>query len=238
MVPSIPGTRNILTVAAIFAILNILIHFLYNMVEKLNRLKVEKKLKTIGMTVFTPVEFGGIFNVSANTASMFISRNLASGLFIKLRNNYYILEDSDTPLFFIANKLYQPSYVSLEKALFYYGIIPEFVYSITSVTTKATRDFNTGLGNFSYQKIKQEAFTGYKLTSVEGQRVLLAEKEKALADYLYFVDLKQTSLNDRLNLKKINKNKLLYYVKLFNHPSLLNLVAKIYAGEKKIRRIY
>lgn len=208
------------------------------MLKKLNRIKVEEKLKSLGIYIFTPHEFRDIFDVPAKTASFFISTNLKSGLFIKLRNKYYMLKDSNPSSFFIANKLYQPSYISLEKALSYFSIIPETVYTITSITTKPTREFNTSLGAFSYQKIKKIAFAGYNSVQIEDSFILLAEPEKALADYLYFVDLKKITLNDRLYLNKINKTKLINYVKLFERPSLLGLTRQIYAEQKKPRKIY
>ena len=110
------------------------------MAERLNRIEVEEKLKLIGLEVFTPRGFMGVFGVSAKRASNFISGNLASGLFLKLRNGFYILKDSNPNHYFIANKLYQPSYVSLETALSHYGVIPETVYATTSITTKASRE--------------------------------------------------------------------------------------------------
>ncbi|MBI5466487.1 MAG: hypothetical protein HY974_04315 [Candidatus Kerfeldbacteria bacterium] len=208
------------------------------MVQKLKRIEVEERLKDAGVDVFTPREFRDIFGISDNTASTFIKRNLNSGLFIKLRNNYYTLKDSNPSLYLIANKLYQPSYVSLENALAYYGMIPEVVYTITSITTKPTREFTTPKGVFSYQRIKQIAYTGYSPKRVEGGVVLFADPEKALADYLYFVDLKKVSLNDRLTLKPINKKKLVQMAKLFRRPSLLRLIERVYAEQRKPRKIY
>lgn len=208
------------------------------MVEKLDRIKVEEKLKSLKLYLFTPREFRDIFGVSQKTTSVFIGRNLKSGLFLKLRNGCYVLKDSNPSLYFIANKLYQPSYISLEMALSYYGIIPEVVYTMTSVSAKPTREFETPKGVFSYQRIKKEAFTGYAPKQMEGDTVMFAEPEKSLADYLYFVDLKKVSLNDRIDLKEINKNKLIGYAKLFSRPSLLKLIEKIYVEQGKPRRIY
>lgn len=208
------------------------------MLKKLNRLKIEEKLKTMDLLVFTPQEFQEIFAVSKNTASVFLSTNTKSGLFLKLRNGFYMLKDSHPSPYLIANKLYRPSYISLESALSYYGVIPETVYGLSSITTKATREFNTPMGVFSYQRIKQNAFAGYTLNEIRDEKVLIAETEKALADYLYFVDLKKVSLNDRLELKNINKKKLIAYVKLFGRNSLLKLIRQIYAKYKKPRKIY
>ena len=178
------------------------------MIQKLNRIKVEEKLKLSGLLVFSPREFKDFFNVSVNTASAFLKRNIKSGLFLKLRNGFYMLKDSNPPLYLIANRLYQPSYISLEKALSYYGIIPETVYTVTSITTKSTREFATPRAAFSYQRIKKSAFTGYSPRKIEGTTVFMADPEKALADYLYFVDLKKISLNDRLNLGPVKKTRL------------------------------
>jgi predicted transcriptional regulator of viral defense system len=208
------------------------------MVKKLKRLEVEEKLKSLGFVVFSPREFQGVFGVPASIASVFIARNLRSGLFQKLRNGYYLVKDSHPSQYVVANKLYQPSYVSLEKALSHYGIIPEVVYAQTSVTTKISREMVTPLGLFTYQRIKQAAFTGYSLRQIDSGRALIAEPEKALADYLYFVDLKRISLNDRLNLKSIRQVKLLQYVDLFQRPNMRKLVRHIYAHARKPRKIY
>ena len=208
------------------------------MTKKLQSREVEEKLKTLGVVVFPPREFQGVFGVSKKAASMFILNNAKSGLFIKLRNNFYAIKDSHHDYSFISNQLYQPSYVSLETALSHYKIIPEVVYGNTSITTKATREFTTPIGNFTYQHIKTEAFTGYQLQEIDRYKALFAEPEKALADYLYFVDLKKVSLNDRLKLKNINKQKLIEYAKLFKRPNMLKLISQIYADSRKPRTIY
>lgn len=208
------------------------------MADKLKRIKVEEMLKSMGVVVFTPREFAGIFNVSLKRSTNFISTNLESGLFLKLRNGLYGIQDSFIPHSFIANKLYSPSYVSLNTALSHYHIIPEIIYATTSVTLKIPREFSTPKGMFIYQRIKKKTFTGYGLREIDGYKVLIAEPEKALADYLYFVDLKRISLNDRLELRAIKKLTLLEFVKLFERPSMLRLVDTIYAEYKKPRKIY
>lgn len=84
-----------------------------------------------------------------------------------------------------ATKLYAPSYVSLETALSHYGIIPEAVFTTTSVTTRKTKTFSTPLGMFSYQKIKRAAFGGFDTIMREGVSFNLATPEKAVVDFLY-----------------------------------------------------
>lgn len=207
------------------------------MPKKLNRINVAQSLKSGGITVFSPREFAGVFHVPLATASSFIATNLSSGLFQKLRNGFYLLAESNPPPFFLANTLYQPSYVSLEKALAHYGIIPETVYTVTSVTTKPTRVFATVRGTFSYQRIKQEAFAGYGPVKLDQVTVLLADREKALADYLYFVTLRKASLNDRLDLRTIRKEKLFAYLKLFHRPGFRQFMQRLYDHARKSSRI-
>lgn len=88
-------------------------------------------------------------------------------------------------LFYAANKIYSPSYVSLETALKYYGFIPEEIFQTTSMSTKKTTSFETPIGNFSYRRMKPSLYWGYRLVEFGKQKVLLAEPEKAILDYLY-----------------------------------------------------
>src|SRR5699024_7577613 len=97
---------------------------------------------------------------------------------------------TDTPiseqfLFFTANELYSPSYISLESALSWYGFIPEGVFQITSCSTRKTQTFHTGLRNFSYRQIKSELFFAYQLEKWNNHYIAIAEPEKTVIDYLY-----------------------------------------------------
>ncbi|MBU2602033.1 MAG: hypothetical protein KKA32_07685 [Actinobacteria bacterium] len=83
----------------------------------------------------------------------------------------------------LANMLYGPSYVSLEYALQYHGLIPERVEAVTSMTTNRARRFATPLGLFIYRPATPAAYPlGVELVEIEGGRFLLATPEKALAD--------------------------------------------------------
>ncbi|EKE20586.1 MAG: hypothetical protein ACD_7C00520G0001, partial [uncultured bacterium] len=105
--------------------------------------------------------------------------------------------------------------------------------------SQATREFEVNNILYTYQKIKKENFGGYRPQNIAGYTILMAEPEKALADYLYFVDLKKRGLYyERLDLKKIKKGKLIKYVKLFKRPSMNKLVTQIYAEFRKPKRIY
>ena len=88
----------------------------------------------------------------------------------------------------MANKIYGPSYISKEYALAYYGLIPEYVTEVTSVTTKRSRDFDTPIARFSYAHLPKKLYAvSFNLLQVrEGSTALIATPEKALADLLYF----------------------------------------------------
>lgn len=119
-----------------------------------------------------------------------LGRWQAKGLIIKLKRGIYMLNEDnrkiDPDKSFIANQLYTPSYVSLEYALSFHGLIPEAVFGITSVTTKKTVFFENILGKFSYQHIKPSAFRGFKISKTAwGGSYFLADPEKAIVDFIY-----------------------------------------------------
>jgi len=87
----------------------------------------------------------------------------------------------------LANQIYGPSYISREYALHYYGLIPEGVHEITSMTTKKNKHFDTPLGQFSYQHLALSKFPiGVTLKRFsQFHCALMATPEKALADFIY-----------------------------------------------------
>ena len=86
----------------------------------------------------------------------------------------------------LANLIYGPSYVSLEYALSYYGMIPEWVETVTSVTCGKNRVFSTPAGRFTYWSVPTAAYRiGIDLVEIGNHRsFLIASREKALADYV------------------------------------------------------
>jgi len=110
------------------------------------------------------------------------------GYIKKIVRGYYIIADlklDENVLFEIANRIYSPSYISLEMALSYYHMIPESVYGLTSVTSRKTMVFTTDVGDFIYHTVRPRLLFGYKLVNYSGKRFKIAEPEKALLDYFY-----------------------------------------------------
>jgi len=88
----------------------------------------------------------------------------------------------------LANLVYGPSYISLEYALSFYGLIPERVETVTSITNKRRKIFDTPIGIFSYRYINPSIYSsGVTLHDVDKYHsILIASKEKAVFDMLYF----------------------------------------------------
>jgi hypothetical protein len=128
----------------------------------------------------------------------------------------------------VASMLYQPSYLSLESALSYYGFIPEMVYAYTSVTAKINRTFDNKFGHFVYRHVKNELFWGYREVKSDSGRYLIAEPEKALLDYLYLNLSKINTESDFENLRfnedrlreTLNREKFSRYLKVYKTKKL------------------
>lgn len=152
------------------------------------------------------------------------------GYIKKIRNKYYVFADenlNNLGFFLISNKIYQPSYISLELALNYYGIIPEEVMQITAICTRKSNAFETEFGIFSYRSIKYELFWGYSIIDYEGIGVKIADPEKAMLDYLY-LNSKVSFFEDfqslRINKEILNKDRLVKYSKIFDNVRLTKRV--------------
>ena len=119
-----------------------------------------------------------------------LSRWTAGGRLLQLRRGLYAIPPPYASRrldpFETANKGVIPSYVSLHSALSHYGLIPDTVPVVTSVTTRRPQERETALGTFLYRHIKPSLFWGFAETSFGGGSVLLASPEKALLDLGYF----------------------------------------------------
>jgi predicted transcriptional regulator of viral defense system len=155
---------------------------------------------------------------------------------LPLRKNFYIFTDyktTDNLLFQIANRIYSPSYISLESAFSYYKLIPETVYAFTSITSRKTNKFANSFGNFKYQSIKPEMFWGYNEQGNQEQKFMIAEPEKALIDYLYLntatnneADFFELRFNYAEFIRLYNQEKLEKYLTIINNQTLTNRVHK------------
>ena len=118
-----------------------------------------------------------------------LTRWCKKGLLIRLKQGYYTFpEYKKMPGFsyYFANRIYKPSYISLHTALSFYGIIPEAIVQITSVSSLKTAIFNNEFGEYSYKTIKKDLMFGYDLKQQSDNIFLkFAKPEKALLDLFY-----------------------------------------------------
>lgn len=152
----------------------------------MNYFEFKKKIEEL--PYFETKELRLIFGDKFTTSTLTNLKNwLHKGHLIMLRRGLYAVAEvaHKTDAMAFATKIYQPSYVSMEMALSFYGIIPEAVFTVTSVTTRKTKEFKTPQGNFSYQKIKKEAFGGYDTIQNKKFSFNLAVPEKAMIDFFY-----------------------------------------------------
>lgn len=102
---------------------------------------------------------------------------------------YYLLADQpmeEPLLFMMANRLYKPSYISLESALAYYHVIPESVLSVTSISSRKSKQFDSEWGVLYYRSVKPLYLIGYEVIETgPSRKYAIASLEKAVLDYLY-----------------------------------------------------
>ena len=141
--------------------------------------------------VFTHAEAAGWVGGSPDRQYSLLKRALAAGEVLRLHRGLYCLAAKSQarkpdPLV-LAQRIYGPSYISLESALSYHGWIPEATYAVTSTSLARSCEVETPLGHFSYSRVPQ-ATLYTELARVEnddGTSFLLASPLKALADYVY-----------------------------------------------------
>ncbi len=146
-----------------------------------------------------------------------------SGYIVKIRNGYYCFSEqtlSDPFLYYLANQLYKPSYLSLNSAMSFYNLIPEAVFSITSVGTLKTTSFDTPYGRFEYRSMKPSLFFGYRMARMNNFTLKIAEPEKMILDYCYFMKPEMIADFEAL---RINKDELSQLIDLTKFDTYLSV---------------
>lgn len=175
--------------------------------------------------LFSPIDVVRGLGVSKTSATFLVHRYTKRGMILRVKRGLYAFPDALPPDLYIANKLYEPSYISLEFALSYHGVIPETVYEITSVTTKSTRRFEATGKIFTYRRIKREAFTGYRLKRQREFSYQIADPEKAFVDLAYLRRHAHAEPLRRFRKEKLHVAKAMQYARLFGDPALVGFVS-------------
>ncbi|HBI21253.1 MAG TPA: hypothetical protein DDY37_01470 [Legionella sp.] len=117
-----------------------------------------------------------------------ISAWLTSGELIRVKKGLYVFGRAACrypySIELLANLVYGPSAISLRYALSYYGLIPETVHTITSITSKRNKRFSTPVGDFTYRYLPPAKYTiGIQIEQrPHHTHFLMASPEKALCD--------------------------------------------------------
>lgn len=101
---------------------------------------------------------------------------------------YFFSEAELKDPFYLVDKIYSPSYISLETALNCYGIIPDVPQMVTCVTPLTTAKFKTLFGVFYFHHLKKDYFFGFDIVGNKDKKYSysVAWPEKALLDFIYF----------------------------------------------------
>ncbi len=193
---------------------------------------LEFKRKTEELPYFETKELRLILGADFTSTTLINLKNWVNkGYLTMIRRGLYVISETKnkTDVTAFATKIYPPSYVSLEMALSFYGVIPEAVFTVTSVTTRKTKQFKTPIGNFSYQKIKKEAFGGFETKKQNGISFSLALPEKALIDLFYLNRNVLNGTKEQFEEYRFNEDfkfeakKLLNFAKVFQNQKVLFL---------------
>jgi predicted transcriptional regulator of viral defense system len=170
-------------------------------------------------------------------------RWLKRGYLMRLRQGVYTFSEyrskPDMAVYF-AGRIYSPSYVSLHTALSSYGLIPEAVMQITSVTSLKTARFTNRFGEYSYQSVRDDLMFGYEPRSLaDGRAASYATREKALLDLLYLYpfynteeELENLRLDSDVLHEELDGDRLASFAARFRSPALerrVRLLRKVYA---------
>jgi predicted transcriptional regulator of viral defense system len=128
-------------------------------------------------------------NVKPNAIRLQLSRWTRSRRLYQLRRGLYAIappyQKTKPHPFVIANRLQRSSYVSVQSALAFYGLIPDVVNTVVSVTAGRPERLDTPLGVYEFRHVKPDLFNGYRMTDLGSQQALVATPEKALLDLVY-----------------------------------------------------
>ena len=171
-----------------------------------------------------------------------LTRWIKHHLLVKLRNGYYsfpeYLNRADFS-YYVSNRIYRPSYISLHTALAFYGMIPEAVVQITAVSALKKTKFENTFGTFTYRQVASELMFGYDMKPFSTERtILFAQPEKALLDLLYLYpfystaqEMEELRLDEDFMQQDFNVERFNEYAVRFQSKALVNrveLLLKVY----------
>lgn len=150
--------------------------------ERYSRIKITHQLNSAPLSIFDLKALKQYLNVRSDSGLYLLIKQLVTEkVLIPIKPGLYYVEGRSPNHFLVANHLVVPSYVSLESALNFHHLLPQFPMIITSVTLKKTQAKSTIMGEFTYTSITPKLYFGFQQQS----GYLIADPEKALIDYVY-----------------------------------------------------
>lgn len=168
-----------------------------------------------------------------------LTRWIKKGYLIRLRQGFFSFPEykyRPDYAYYFANRIYQPSYISLHTALSFYGMIPESVVQITSVTSLKTSSFTNDFGEYIYKNVKEDMMFGYDLKPIaDNKSILFATPEKALLDLLYLYpfynngqELEELRLDENFMHEEFKIDTFLDYASKFKSKALDTRIKLLY----------
>lgn len=153
-------------------------------------LSLERRLRQESRIYYTDTELKVLISGTIDSQKAIIKRAVSEGLLIRLKRGLYYVSNEITQKkphsFELAQFIYGLSCISLESALSYHGLIPEAVYTTTSVTIKRSKTFHTPLGEFDFKKAPTKNFlVGVNRVIAGEAKFFIASPWRALMDYVY-----------------------------------------------------
>ena len=209
-------------------------------------MRFEELLTLIGDEPVFSSSLLDVIGVSQRQARLQLVRWVNAGKLIRLRRSLYALNRPFRRIephpFLLANRIRKASYVSLQSALSYYSMIPEYVPVVTSVTTGRPEEVRTGLGIYAFRHMRKPLFGGFlSVTVAPGQSAFMATPEKALLDLIYLSPGgDQAAYIDGLRLqneKALSTQALTEAARLFGSPKIdravEGILARMAAGRER-----
>ena len=158
---------------------------------------------------FTVQDVALVLGITTASAQVACSRHVKKGLFLRIKNNFYVLAQSwerhsEPDRLKIANYLQVPSYVSFTTALAYYEVTTQVLRGVVECAClKRSVSFDAKESKFNYIKIKREYYSGF----LKRNGLFIASPEKAFVDSVYLTSFGKYALDtDALDVQKLNKN--------------------------------
>lgn len=160
--------------------------------SSISTLQVLTLLEKMNISVITSASLSKALKIdNKNTVYKIIERLEKNKLIERLIKGKYVLTKSKVSDFEKAGLILSPSYVSLESALNFYGILPQFPYTITSVTTQKSKKYEINGKEYEFTKLSKRIYSDF----VKIDNFLIATPEKALIDLIYLASKKLKTID-------------------------------------------